>query len=129
MKKKEFLEGIHSKIRPIYESKSVHSDEMSRMNEGKNKQSHIRSQLIQYQFDPIESEEKQGMKSEMRIKDFYEKVGQSNRFVILPDPALPKPANGHPMFTFLNGDFRHGLKVRKFNNTIFGGDPDHGSTI
>ena len=69
------------------------------------------------------------MKSDMRVKDFYEKIGLKNRFIILPDPSLPKPANGHPMFTILNSNFMHGKTVRKFKNTLVGGDADHGTAI
>ncbi len=89
----------------------------------------MRNRLIQYQFDPFDSKEKKEMKSEMRIKDFYEKIGYNNRFVILPDPSLPKPANGHPIFTILNSNIMHGKTVRKFKNTLVGGDAEHGSTI
>ena len=89
----------------------------------------MRARPIQYQFEPIESKEKKELKTEMRIKDFYEKFGQSNRFIILPDPSLPKPANGHPIFTILNSNIMHGKTVRKYKNTLVGGDAEHGTTI
>ena len=89
----------------------------------------MRTMPIQYQFDPLENKEMKETKSEMRFKDFYEKTGSKNRFVILPDPSLPKPVNGYPIFTILNSKFLYGKTVRKFKNSLVGGDAEHGTTI